>query len=79
MNAIKHVIDHRAADAREMHDVLLEQRLTPQLTDDDKIAAKGFLAAIKERRIQLNKQDRDREIRENERAIANFHFQRFMP
>ena len=79
MNAVKHVIDHRASDAKEMHDALLEQRLTPQLTDDDRIAAKGFLAAIKERRKQLNAQDRDREIRENERAIADFHFSRFQP
>jgi hypothetical protein len=53
--------------------------LTPQLTDEEKKAASGFLAAIRERRKQLNAQDRDREIRANERAIANFHFQRFMP
>ena len=79
MSAIKHVIDHRATDAKDMHDVILEQRLTPQLTDEDRIAAAGFLTAIHERRKQQNAQDRDREIRANERAIADFHFPRFQP
>lgn len=53
--------------------------LTPQLTDEEKVAASGFRDAIRERRKQLNAADRDREIRANERAIANFHFSRFMP
>jgi hypothetical protein len=53
--------------------------LTLQLTDEEKAATRGFLDAIHERRKQLNAQDRDREIRANERAIADFNFQRFMP
>jgi hypothetical protein len=53
--------------------------LTPALTAEEKTAASGFLNVIHERRSQLNARDRDREIRANERAIADFNFQRFMP
>ncbi|MGC1550813.1 MAG: hypothetical protein WA777_20005 [Rhodanobacter sp.] len=53
--------------------------LTPKLTDDDKAAAKNLMDAIRERRKQINAQDRDREIHANERAITDFHFSRFMP
>lgn len=53
--------------------------LTLQLTDEERAAAARHMDAIRDRRKQLNTQDRDREIRANERAIADFHFSRFMP
>jgi hypothetical protein len=79
MNSIKHVIDHRENDAQEMWKERMGQGLALELTDEEKAAAKSFLDAIHERRRQINAQDRDREIRANERAIADFHFPRFMP
>lgn len=53
--------------------------LTLQLTDEERAAAARHMDAIHERRKELNAMDRDREIRANERAIADFHFSRFMP